>query len=347
MFQRLLLGDTPPFRMLSSAALPAYFEEIFFRNPWYDEAIPSLVYQETDGKIIGFLGVVPRQMLFLDRPVRVAVSFHFMVEPESRSSMAGVKLLRAFFAGPQDLSLTDGAGQVGRRIWEGVGGATAWAYSLLWTRILRPARHAVDLLGRRKAFSPFAHALSPLCTLADAAGRRALPRYFPDAQPQCTEEDLDVETLMRYLPQFSKIAALKPVYDEYSLRWLLKHAEQMRLFGDFKTALVRDYSRKVIGWFMYYLKPGGVGTVFQFVARRGAINEILDSLFNHAWRSGASSITGRLYPRYMQELSDRRCYFHRDGAWVLVHSNNDELLDVIQRGDAFLTGLEGESCLLF
>src|SRR5262245_45432306 len=252
MFQRLLLGDTPPFRMLSSAALPAYFEEIFFRNPWYDEAIPSLVYQERNGKIIGFLGVTPRQMLFLDRPVRVAVSFHFMVEPESRSSMAGVKLLKAFFAGPQDLSLTDGAGQVGRRVWEGVGGTTAWAYSLLWTRILRPARYAVDLLGRRKAFSPFAHALSSLCPLADAAARRMLPRYFPDAPPQCSEEDLDTETLLSHLPEFTKIAALRPVYDERSLGWLLKHAEQMKLEGHFKKVLVRDSNHEVIGWFMYY-----------------------------------------------------------------------------------------------
>src|SRR4029434_7255406 len=116
---------------------------------------------------------------------------------------------------------------------------------------------------------------------------------------------------------------------------------------DFKTALVRDYSREVIGWFMYYLKPGGASTVFQFAARKGAVNAILDSMFNHAWRGGSSSITGRLYPQYMQELSDKRCYFHRVGGWVLVHSNNDKWLDVIQRGDAFLTGLEGESCLLF
>ncbi len=333
--------------MLSSAALPAYFEEIFFHNPWYDEAIPSLVYQERDGKIIGFLGVVPRQMLFLDQPVRVAVSFHFMVEPESRSSMAGVKLLRAFFAGPQDLSLTDGAGQVGRRIWEGVGGSTAWAHSLLWTRILRPAQYAVHLLGRRKAFSPFAHALSPVGYLTDAAARRMLPRYFPGAPPQCSEENLDVETLLRYLPQFSKSVALRPVYDEHSLQWLLKQAEQMKLFGDFKMALVRDSGREALGWFMYYLKHGGMATVFHLAARKGAINEILDSLFNHAWGRGASTITGRLYPRYMQELSDKRCYFHRDGGWVLVHSNNDKLLEAIQRGDSFLTGLEGESCLLF
>src|SRR5215470_9502011 len=122
MFQRLLLGDMPPMRMLSSAALPDYFEEIFFHNPWYDESIPSLVYEESDGKNIGFSGVAPRRMLFLDQPVRVAVSFHFVGGREGRSSMAGGKLLRAFFGGPKDRCLSDGAGRVGRRRGEGVGG---------------------------------------------------------------------------------------------------------------------------------------------------------------------------------------------------------------------------------
>ena len=261
--------------------------------------------------------------------------------------MAGVQLLRTFFSGPQDLSLTDGAGHIGRKVWEGVGGATALLYSQLWTRILQPTQHVADLLGRRKILAPVARALSPLCYLADTAARRALPRYFPEAPTQYSEEELDVETLLHYLPQFSKTWALRPVYDDCSLRWLLAHADRMKLFGDFKKVLVRDSRREIVGWFMYYLKPGGTSAVFQFVARKNATNEILDYLFNHAWRHGSAAITGRLYPRYMHELSDKRCYFHRDGSWVLVHSNNDELLNVIHRGDAFLTGLEGESCLLF
>jgi len=82
-------------------------------------------------------------------------------------------------------------------------------------------------------------------------------------------------------------------------------------------------------------------------SRRELTNDILDCLFNHALRHGSAAITGRLYPRYMHELSEKRCYFHRNGSWVLVHSNNDELLNIIHRGDAFLTSLEGECCLLF
>ncbi len=347
MFERLLLGDEPSNRALSPAALPDYFEQIFFRNPWHDPEIPSLVYQESDGKIIGFLGVVTRPMLLRDRPVRMALSFHFMVEPESRSSLAGVQLLKTFFAGPQDLSLTDGAGPIGRRVWEGVGGTTAWAHSLLWTRTLRPAQRMADLLGKRRALSPIAQALSPLCRLTDVAARRMLPNHFPAVAAQCSEEELDAETLLRYLPRFTKVAALQPVYDERSLKWLLAQAEQMKRHGDLVKVLVRDSRREAVGWFMYYLKPGGESTLFHFAARKNGVGDALDCMFNHAWRHGSATILGRLYPRHMQELSDRRCRFHRNGGWVLMHSNNNELLNTIQRADIFLTGLEGEWSLLF
>jgi hypothetical protein len=49
----------------------------------------------------------------------------------------------------------------------------------------------------------------------------------------------------------------------------------------------------------------------------------------------------------MQELSDKYCYFDRNCSWALVHSKNAELLNIIHRGEAFLTGLEGECALLF
>ena len=347
MFKRLLLSDGPSRRELTPDALSDYFEQVFFRSPWHDEELPPLVYQESDGRIVGFLGVVSRRMSLRDRPIRMAISFHLMVESESRSTMAGVQLLRTFFSGPQDLSITDGAGHIGRKVWEGVGGATALLYSQLWTRILKPAQYVADLFGRRGILSPAARAMSPLCYIADTAARRALPSLFPEAPTQYSEEELDVETLLNYLPQFSKTWALQPMYDDRSLRWLLTQADQMKYFGDFKKVLVRDSRREIVGWFMYYLKPGGTSVVFQFVARKNATKEILDCLFNHALRHGSAAITGRLYPRYMHELSEKRCYFHRNGSWVLVHSNNDELLNIIHRGDAFLTSLEGECCLLF
>lgn len=347
MFQRLMLSDTPSRRKLSTTALPDYFDLMFFRNPWYDEELPSLVYQENNGNIIGFLGVVPRRMLLWDQPIRMALSFHFMVEPESRSSLAGVHLLKTFFSGPQDLSFTDGAGQVGRRVWEGVGGVAAPLYSMQWTRILRPSQHAIDLLGKRKMFSPFIGALSPFSHLADAAAARMLPQHFPHADSQQPEEELDAQTILEYLPQFSKVEALQPAYDDHSLRWLLEEAAQMRSYGALQKVLVRDAKREVAGWYMYYLNPGGTSTVLQIAGKKHSINDILDHLFDHARRRGVTALFGRIEPRFMREMSDKHCYFNCEGGWTLIHSNNNELLHVIQRGNAFLTNLEGEWCLVF
>lgn len=345
LYQRLLLPDNPSQRGLAPTALPDYFEQVLFHNPWYDEDLPSLVYRGQDGSLIGFLGVTPRPMLWQGQPIRAAISYHLMVEPESRASLAGVRLLKAFFSGPQDLSLTDGAGEVGRKVWEGVGGATARLYSQRWTRILRPAQFALSRLHRRQP--RLGQALSPLATLSDAAVAALLPQFFPRVSAPCAEEELEVATFLECLPTFAQNRAMQPLYDEDSASWLFAQAAQMRRPGCLKKVQVRNLRGDIIGWYLYYLKPGETSLVLQLVARRPAFPAVLDHLLAHARRHGAAALIGRAEPQYWQDLTEKYCCFHRMGSWTLIHSKHPELLHAIQRGDAFLTGLEGEWSLLF
>ena len=60
-------------------AYASFFHDVYLGNPWYEEQLSSLVYEEADGKITGFLGVMPRSMRIDGRPVRAAVSSMFMV----------------------------------------------------------------------------------------------------------------------------------------------------------------------------------------------------------------------------------------------------------------------------
>src|SRR5262245_51849959 len=217
LFQKVFFtnGQTAP----SSSKLIAYFEEMFFHNPWVREGakeeareeVPSLVYETGDGGVIGFIGIIPRRMLLHGRPIRAATSMHFMVDPDSRSTLAGVQLLKTFFSGPQDLSLTDSAGAVGRKIWEGLGGATALAYSINWMRLLRPSRYVLRLLARKnRLLRPIAGLLRPLCPIVDAIASRALPHRFgrPGASLQAT--DLDKETLLAGITQLPSGYTLRP-----------------------------------------------------------------------------------------------------------------------------------------
>jgi hypothetical protein len=69
---------------------------------------------------------------------------------------------------------------------------------------------------------------------------------------------------------------------------------------------------------------------------------VLEHLFHRAWREGIAALSGRLDPQFIDELADRRCFFNHRGNWVLVHSKVPGLVEAIDRGDAFLTRLEGD-----
>jgi hypothetical protein len=338
------------FRRAASGAprsLHDYFAEVFFRNPWRDEALPSLVYEDGGGAAAGFLGVLPRRMTFRGRPVRVAVSTQLMVHPARRHSLAALHLMRDFFAGPQDLSFTDGANDASQRLWESLGGTVAMLHSLEWTRVLRPTRHIAGILSAVRSLVPLVHAAAPVCGAMDAAvARLPFGPYHVPPSPLASE-DATVQTLHACLTELGGRPALRPVYDSESLAWLLSLAEQKRAHGRLRKVVIRDGRGRIAGWYLYYLKPGGASQVVQVGARDGSAGQVLDALFHDAACRGAVSVGGQLEPSFVRQLSDRHCVFRCLSLGVLIHSKDRELLQAIQRGDAFLSRLEGEWWLRF
>jgi hypothetical protein len=122
----------PQHRWHSQAACESYFREMLFDNPWCDPELPSWV-AEQDGRILGMQTVMPRAMHFQGRPLRVAVSCQFMMDPDNRNSLAAFQLTKACISGPQDLTLADGATAKARRMWVAIGGSAPLLYSLHWT----------------------------------------------------------------------------------------------------------------------------------------------------------------------------------------------------------------------
>jgi len=324
-----------------------YFHEVFLNNPWYDKRLCSLVYEEGDGKIGGFLGVMPRPMWMKGRLIRAAVSSQFIVEPQSRFKLAGVQLLKAFLSGPQELSLADEANDSSRALWERLGGATALLYSIHWTCTLRPAQYVRLRLGQRNRLGPAALLLKPLCQAIDSVAARTPGNPFRRTGSRCEGEDTGVETLMTCSDAFRNPQSLRPDYDRCSLGWLLGRAAETNGHGNFQKVAVRNAARELIGWFLYYLDHDGLGEVLQIGSKKTSVHEVLDHLFDHAWRNGAVVLRGRLEPGLMPELLARRGLSHHRRYWTLIHSQKPELLDAIHRGDAFLTRLEGEWCMRF
>lgn len=320
----------------------AYMRRVLVQHPWRTDRLPSLVYQ--DGKRVrGFLGVMPRPMLRQGKPILMAVSHHFMVDPACRSRLAGLSLVKAFLAGGQELSLCEPAQDSVRRIWEAFGGTTCLLQGLHWTRPLRPAGYLGVVLGSRGLPAPVVRALSPAAGLMDRLAARARWSPFQLAPRAQRAEELGLEALLAGIDELSKGYFLRPVYDAEALGWLLEVLDdKRRRWGRLQKKMVRDGAGGLLGYYLYYAGDGGVSQVLQVAARRGAIREVLDDLAHDAWSNGASALSGRLDPRYAEEVSGDAAYFTYGKNRLLIHTKDSDLERAIYKGDAFLTRLEGE-----
>jgi GNAT acetyltransferase-like protein len=337
-------GDAPSAEL--ERRYRAYFRGIFLDNPWYDEEVSPLVYEDADGSIAGFLGVMPRRMSIRGRPIQAAVSSQFIVEPGRRSTMAAVHLMKTFMSGPQDVSIADEANCLSRKLWESLGGATALLHSIHWARLLRPAQFGLLKMGRGTRLGT-ASVVRPLCRLVDGVAAH-LPRSpFRHSVTSLSSEDLDVETLLACLSESSGRPALRPEYDARSLRWLLGFLVPASGEGSLHKSLVRDAAGQVLGWYLYYAGPAGLGEAIHIGARHESIKAVLEHLFQDAWRRDVVALSGRLDPRFTADFAQTYCLFHPRLCWMLVHSRDAEVLQAIQSGDAMLTRLEGEWCMRF
>jgi hypothetical protein len=315
---------------------------MFFELPWRDDDAPSLVYSNEEGRIIGCLGIMPRRMRFRGRVIRAAVGHHFMVDRSKRGSLAGVELARRFLRGPQDLSLAEG-NDSSRRIWQFLGGSVSLLYSFCWTRALRPAQYSLSFLKRRGLPPAAAMMLGSVCQAADASLQLIPQQAFRLRPPSLLSDDLDNVTWLACLSAFASSRSLQPVYDMPSLSWLTQTLEEKRHCGPLYKVVVRTESGRPMGWYLYYLGDSAIAQVVQVGGKEDNMQEVLDHLFYHAWQRGAVAVTGPMDPTLCGPLSQSHCMFHRpDNCWMLVHSHDQQILNAIHAGDAFLSRLEGE-----
>jgi hypothetical protein len=336
----------PDLRWPSPSACESSFREVFFRNPWRELELPSWVAEE-NGRVTGFVGVLPRPMRLCGRPIRVAVGVHFMVDPDERHSLTALQLVKACFSGPQDLYLADAAIDRSRHLWTKLGGTASLLHSLQWIWTLRPGRFLLSVLhGRDAVPAALMLAARPLGAAADALAAKLLPNRFLREDTELAEDALDPHAMLAHLPEVLDGNALQPVYDAHSLAWLLEQAAGITRHGTLRGRAVLDAERRLIGWYLYYLRAGGLSDVIQIASRNGSFDRVLQRLLADAWRQGAAALRGRLDPRHVQEFSDPRCWLRTGGAWTLVHSRHADILAAIRQGDAFLSRLEGECCVI-
>jgi hypothetical protein len=307
-------------------------------QPWYDDGVRSLVCEDDDGRLAGFLAVYARRVLIDGRPALAACSGPLLADPSVNVVAPGLLLTRAYLAGPQELSVTDGANEVMSRMWVRLGGVVAQLPSLGWTRVLEPfsfgAATAADREWRDIRGARTARAL-------DRIARRVGRRWLAVPPTSAWSEPLISRSMLDALGPATAGFRIHPDYDEGYLRWLLAELVTVERRGVLTARLVRGEGKQVIGWYIAYVPRGGVAQVLQIVAQAADTGAVLDELFVQASVVGAAAVSGRLEPHLVDAVLDRRCIIRRTSR-VLVHAKSPDVTRAVLAGEAFLTRLDGE-----
>lgn len=340
-YMRHQKGSAPP-------GLQPFLRELYFKNPFSDSAVPSLVYEDKSGKIVGFLGGIVRKMSLAGQSIRVAFGGNLVVHPEARSGGAAARLLGTFLAPDHDLAMTDSANEITRKILERLRFRTIPAMNIQWVRLLRPSQFGVHAMSRATGPAISAGirlATKPFCGIADSMAARLSISPFRQTKSPLHGAELDLETLLQCLTEFRKGYSLWPEYDLQSLQWLVSFMERRPARGTLRKVVVRDGNQRIVGWYIYYVKPGAVAEVVQIGGEKKLTKDVLGHLFYDAWEHGAIALHGVVDLRRMVDFSDKGCFFTCRRGWTIVRSGKPEVLEAMERGDAFLSRLDGEWAL--
>lgn len=305
-------------------------------SPTTDPEIPSLVAADDSGRIIGLIGTEIRPWRLGERRMRLAISEHWAVDPDARATGVGAWLLQRVLAGPQDASFTDTANAPTQTMWERLGGETIHLQCVSWIRVFRPAGLAAALTGQRGTRRR-AEALGRASRPLDAV----LARRFEVEPSDADGEPLTPTGFLAAVPVVGERLRLLPDYDETFVEWLLTELGRVEADGRPVHRLVKGADGRVVGWYVYWLKPGNRSHVLQIAAEGRHVERVLDDLLWHAHSHGAAALIGRLEPRLMEPIRRRRCLL-RMGERSLFHSRHPELLEAVRSGDTLLSRFDGE-----
>ena len=332
-----------------AAGLPQWFERTLFESPWSDPSIPSLVALDDRQEVIGALCSHVRHLRIAGQPARLAVSGQLVVAPEARDRAFGARLLRSYLNGPQQLTITDGATQVVRGMWERLGGDAAALQCLEWWRPLRPWRSATAAWERRRGRA-LSGGLSRAADMLDGATlpllrrearRRGAPWQVDQGRAPRIEK-LTSAALLAQLPAITRHLRLAPDYDAGFAEWLLAELSAVNTRGELRARLVSRADGTPLGYFIYYLVAAGISAVIAVAAPDELTGgAVLDALLSEARAAGAAALYGRVEPRLLRPLAERHAIFRYAGG-ALVHASEPAIAMLATSRHALLTRLEGE-----
>jgi hypothetical protein len=313
-------------------------------HPWADEEITPLVSVNGEGKILGFIGIQVRRLIFDGRPIRGVVATHLAATEDA--GPAGALLIRRVLSGPQELSWSDGATDGVVRIWRAFGGSQDYVRLCDFLFVLRPGRWIRGTLAAALQRSLSREDLPVLGFPFQAAGDRITQRIagrqtgraFPELDPEVSSADADTAMVIEHLPEMAGGLRLRVNHDQAYLDHTIALVER------FTEPMVRRLVRRgdqPIGWYAYQRGRRQVSHVMHLLAAEGEAGAVLGELLAHAKANGSAVVAGRAEPHLVEHLS-RRYPILGLARQPVIHATDRELAQVMTTDASLLTRLDGE-----
>jgi ribosomal protein S18 acetylase RimI-like enzyme len=320
----------------SDAALARYYQTLFFENPWHDDRHPCFVQEGSAGEILGFVGSIPRPMLFGSERLTAVIATELMVAPDARGFI-GLKLLRRLLEGSQPLTFSDRGNDQARALYEGLGGSAALWYSLYWSAPLDGSQIRFDTALAASSRSVVSRALRRASRLLDRFSKGSIKR-----KPITTSDELlTAETAMSVMRRLAGKSTLVPEYDAHSFGWLMQRLAETRKSERVVSAQVL-HDGEVIGFFVYVMRQDGEAEVVQLAALPRREDLTFGHLIHHAVGQGGTVLRGRFDRRLAALISQRELPLTLGQPWTLMRAGRPELAAQFLNGDAFLSRLDAE-----
>ncbi|MEB2844736.1 hypothetical protein GAO09_01015 [Rhizobiales bacterium RZME27] len=320
-------------------SLIASIEQSFFRHPWNEPDLHSKVAVDEAGRVCGFIGVTPARLEFEGRSLLAAFAGSMMVDDPKANPLIGARLLRAFLAGPQDISLTETANHTALGMWQKLGHPLDPAYSLNWMCVLRPASTAVQLMERRVTA---ARLIRPVGRIADRSIAVLRRPSFGNGEARRLEfRDVTAGEFGQALLALKDVYPMRPQWDAGNIDWFIRQAEQKRSFGYPEWRVAYGPDGRPAAAYVYFAKAGGIGWVLQALSMPARTGEMVEDMFAHAYNYGCASVRGAAHPWLTPALLQRKAVFLGRSFYV-AHAKDKSLLEPIKAGQALISGIAGE-----
>lgn len=337
LFLKIFRGSAAP----APQELQDYLRTLVLESPSYDELAGTQVYEQQDGRIRSALLAVPMRFVACGAVLPGRLLGVFMTDA-SKEAAGAARLVLGLRPRRDDFAFCDSASPKSCSHLLALGGKPIPIQNLEWARSFRPAgalveRIAERFLRRRRMGLPL------LARPLDSLLRRLRPEQHAAADPGAlTVADMSVPDFLVHAPQLISHYAVRPLWPEEELSWLVRLAAQNTRLGAFAIRSVVDPAGAVVGCFVYYAAPGRTAHVLNVLSLPGSEPAILSAMFRHLDETGHVAARGRAQLALMAGLSSQRWLVFRHRAFTVTLSRVPEIIDAVARGDVYLGGLAGE-----